>query len=59
LVGLGFGVFGGWGADDEFDGVEDSLAVLVCDIEGIFLHELEGVDLDAFEAEEAEHFLDH
>lgn len=54
--GVGLGV--GGGAYDETDGVEDSLAVGVCEIEGILLHELEGVDLGVLVAEEAEHLLD-
>ena len=43
-AGVGEGVIGE-GADDEFDGVEDSGAIGVGEIEGILLHELEGVDL--------------
>jgi len=43
-VGVGEGIVGE-GADDEFDGVEDSGAIGVGEIEGILLHELEGVDL--------------
>ncbi len=45
LVGGGV-VFGWWWADDQADSIEDSLAVLVGEIERILLHELEGVDLD-------------
>ena len=41
------GVVGG-GSDDEFDGVEDSCSVGVGEVEGVLLHELEGVDLGVF-----------
>ena len=46
-VGIGEGVVG-CGSDDEFDGVEDSCSIGVGEVEGVLLHELEGVDLGVF-----------
>jgi len=46
-VGIGEGVVG-CGSDDESDGVEDSGSVRAGEVEGVLLHELEGVDLGVF-----------